>query len=90
MEGVHLARTSDSESPISAHSERGYYGAHQMVLIRSVASQSLNRTSSHAGASLQGGLGSPLLPEVVPETDANPLKFYRGGKGSAPRNLLYA
>jgi len=33
------------------------------------------------GASPRGGLSTPLLPEVVPETDANPVSFYSGGVG---------
>jgi len=29
-------------------------------------------------------MSTPFLPEVVPEIDANPVSFYRGGPGGRP------
>jgi len=32
-------------------------------------------------------MSTPLLPEVVPEIDANPVSFYTGGGGVEPENI---
>ena len=35
----------------------------------------------------RGGLGTPLLPETIPEIDADPASFFGGG-GSSQRSSL--
>jgi len=76
-------------------------GVHYVVVCRCglpAATMSFQNGASHVitqpGASPRGGLGwtgvdmsTPLLPEVVPEIDANPVSFYSGGGGWVDHGL---